>query len=168
MPRYAKFLKDLLSNKTKLEEISIITIGAGCSAILQNKQLKKLKDPGSFTIPCLIGDLPVEKALADLGASINLMPYSLFKKLGLGEPKPTQMSLQLANWLVKCPKGVIEDVLVKVESFIFPVDFVIMDMDVDIEVSLILGRPFLATARAIIDVADGRLVLRIREDELVV
>ena len=110
----------------------------------------------------------MEKALVDLGASINLMPYSLFKKLGFGELKPTRMSLQLADRSVKLPRGVIEDVLVKVESFIFPIDFVILDMDADIEVPLILGRPFLATAKAIIDVADGRLVLRIGEDELVV
>ena len=89
MPRYAKFLKDLLSNKKKLEEVSIAPIGAGCSAILLNKLPKKLKDPGSFTIPCLISEMPVERALADLGASINLMPYALFKRLGLGEPKPT-------------------------------------------------------------------------------
>ena len=89
MPRYAKFLKDLLSNKKKLEEISLAPIGAGCSAILLNKLPKKLKDSGSFTIPCLIGGMSVDRALVDLGASINLMPYSLFKKLGLGEPTPT-------------------------------------------------------------------------------
>ena len=114
-----------------------------------------MKDPGSFIIPCLIGDLPVEKALADLGASINLMLYSLFQKLNLGEPKPTRMSLQLADRSVKFPRGIIEDVLVKVENFIFPVDFVILDMEADTDVPLILGRPFLATARAIVDVADG-------------
>ena len=93
MPRYAKFLKDLLSNKKKLEEISSAPIGVGCSAILLNKLPKKLKDPGSFTIPYLIGGMSVERALADLGASINLMPYSLFKKLGLSEPTPIRMSL---------------------------------------------------------------------------
>ena len=146
MPRYAKFLKDLLSNKKKLKEISTAPIGAGCSAILLNKLPKKLKDPGSFTIPCLIGDMPEERALADLGASINLMPYSMFKQLGLGEPKPTRMSLQLADRSIKFPKGIIEDVLVKVENFIFPVDFMILDMSADVEVPLILGRPFLATA----------------------
>ena len=110
----------------------------------------------------------MERALANLGASINLMSYLLFKQLELGEPKPTHMSLQLADRSIKYPRGIIEDVLVKVENFIFPVDFVIMDMDADIEVPLILGRPFLATARAVIDVADGRLVLRVGEDELVV
>ena len=97
MSRYAKFLKELLSNKKKLEEISSAVIGAECSAILQNKLPRKLKDPGSFIIPCFIGELPVERALEDLGASINLMPYLLFKQLKLGEPKPTRMSLQLAD-----------------------------------------------------------------------
>ena len=139
MPRYAKFLKDLLSNKKKLKEIFTTTIGAGCSAILQNKVPQKMKDPESFTIPCLIGDLPVEKALADLGAGINLMPYSLFQKLNLGEPKPTRMSLQLADCSVKFPRGIIEDVLVKVENFIFPVDFMILDMEADTDVPFILG-----------------------------
>ena len=166
MPKYAKFLKDLLSNKRKLEELSTVTLSEECSAIVQNKLPKKLKDPGSFTIPCLIGSLSVDKALADLGASINLMPYKMFKKLGLGEPKPTRMSIQLADRSVKYPKGIIEDVLVKVDKFIFPVDFVILEMDEDIEVPLILGRPFLATARAIIDVSDGKLVLRVGDEEV--
>ncbi|XP_027342241.1 uncharacterized protein LOC113855018 [Abrus precatorius] len=152
MPKYAKFLKDLLSNKKKLEELATVTLNEECSAILQNKMPKKLKDPGSFILPCLIGRLIVDKALADLGASINLMPYSIFKKLGLGEPRPTRMSIQLADRSIKYPRGIIEDMLVKVDKFIFPVDFVILDMDEDTEVSLILGRSFLATVKAIIDV----------------
>ena len=93
MPRYTKFLKDFLTNKRKLEEISTVTLGGECSAVIQNKMPRKLRDPRSFTIPCLIGNLSEERALADLGASINLMPYQLFKKLELGEPKPTRMSL---------------------------------------------------------------------------
>ncbi|XP_027337191.1 uncharacterized protein LOC113850866 [Abrus precatorius] len=125
MPKYAKFLKDLLSNKKKLEELATVTLNEECSAILQNKMLEKLKDPGS-----------------------------------LGEPRPTRMSIQLADRSIKYPKGIIEDVLVKVDKFIFPVDFVILDMDEDTDVPLILGRPFLATAGAIIDVRDGKLILR--------
>ena len=93
MPKYAKFFKELLSNKRKLEELSTVTLGGECSAVLLNKLPRKLKDSGSFIIPCLIGNLPVERALADLGASINLMPYSLLKKLHLEEPKSTRMSL---------------------------------------------------------------------------
>src|SRR5262249_34378312 len=168
MPRYAKFLKELLTNKRKLEEISTVTLGGECSAVIQNKLPKKLKDPGSFIIPCFIGNLPEERALADLGASINLMPYQMYKKLGLGEPKPTRMSLQLADRSVKLPRGVVEDVLVKVQDFIFPVDFVILDIESDVDIPLILGRPFLATARAIIDVDDGKLMLRVGNEEVIV
>ena len=97
MPKYTKFLKELLSNKRKLEELSTMNLSEECSTILQNKIPKKLKGLGSFTIPCLIGSLLVDKALANLEASINLMPSSLFKKLGLGEPKLTKMSIQLTD-----------------------------------------------------------------------
>ena len=101
MPKCAKFLKDLLSNKRKLEELSIVILSEECSTILQNKLPKKLKDPRSFTLPCLIGNLLIEKALVDLGANINLMPYNLFKKLRLGESKSTRMCIQLANRSMK-------------------------------------------------------------------
>ncbi|KAK5840603.1 hypothetical protein PVK06_009506 [Gossypium arboreum] len=167
MPTYAKFLKELLTNKRKFEDFSIVELNEECSAILQNKLPTKLKDPGSFTIPCLIGNLNIEKALADLGASINLMHYKMFNQLGLGEPKPTRMSIQLADRSVKYPRGIIEDVLVKVDKFIFPVDFVVLDMDEDVEVPLILGRPFLATARAVIEVGDGKLVHRVGDKEMI-
>ncbi|KAK5819402.1 hypothetical protein PVK06_024401 [Gossypium arboreum] len=167
MPTCTKFLKELLTNKRKFEDLSIVELNEECSAILQNKLPTKLKDPGSFTIPCLIGSLNVEKALADLGASINLTPYKMFKQLGLGEPKPTRMSIQLADRSIKYPRGIIKDVLVKVDKFIFPIDFVVLDMDEDVEVPLILGRPFLATARAVIDVGDGKLVLRVGDEEII-
>ncbi|XP_021995207.1 uncharacterized protein LOC110892347 [Helianthus annuus] len=146
MPKYAKFIKDLLTNKMKLEDLATVTLSEECSAVLQNKLPKKVSDPGSFTIPCLIGNLSVSNALADLGASINLMPYSIFAKLNLGKPSPTRMSLQLADRSVKFPRGVVENMLVKVDKFVFPVDFIILDMDEDSEVPLILGRPFLAIA----------------------
>ncbi|XP_076935292.1 uncharacterized protein LOC143601899 [Bidens hawaiensis] len=165
MPKYAKFLKEVLSNKKKLEELSCVTLNEECSAALQNKLPKKMTDPGSFTIPCLIGILSVSNALADLGASINLMPYSVFSKLDLGEPKPTRMSIQLADRSVKYPRGIVENMLVKIDKFVFPVDFVILDMDEDKNVPLILVRPFLATARALIDVCTGRLTLRVGDEE---
>ncbi|KAK5836570.1 hypothetical protein PVK06_012362 [Gossypium arboreum] len=164
MPTYVKFLKELLTNKRKFEGLSTIELNEECSAILQNKLPTKLKDPESFTIPCLIGSLNVEKALVDLGASINLMPYKMFKQFGLREPKPTRMSIQLADRSIKYPRGIIEDVLVKVDKFIFFVDFVVLDMDEDVEVPLILGRPFLATAKAVINVGDGKLVLRVGDE----
>ena len=93
MPKFTKFLKELLSNKRKLEELFIVTLSEEWFAILQSKLPKKLKNLRSFTLPRLIGSLSVEKALANLGASVNLIPYTLFKKLGLGEPKPTRMSI---------------------------------------------------------------------------
>eukprot|EP00257_Ricinus_communis_P013850 XP_015571386.1 uncharacterized protein LOC107260847 [Ricinus communis] len=166
MPKYAKFLKELLSNKRKLEEVSMIQLLEKSSMIVQRRLLKKLKDLGSFTIPCFIDNLNVDNALADLGASIIVMPYNLFKKLGLGVPKPTLISVQLADKSVIYPRGIIEDVLVKVQEFIFLMDLVIMDMDDDVHVFLILGRPFLATTRAIIDVHDGKLILRVRDGQL--
>ncbi|GJX49192.1 hypothetical protein Tco_0276037 [Tanacetum coccineum] len=97
MPKYAKFLKGLLSNKTRLEEACIVTMNERCSVVLLNKLPSKEKDPGSFTIPYDIGHLHIDNALADLGASISLMPYTMYEKLGLGEPKLTRMSLELAD-----------------------------------------------------------------------
>ncbi|XP_073060025.1 uncharacterized protein [Primulina eburnea] len=167
MPSYAKFLKDILANKRKLEDHMTVNLTENCSALVQNRMPPKQKDPGSFSIPCIIGDINFHKALCDLGASINLMPYSVFRRLGLGEPKPTRMSLQLADRSVKYPRGIIEDVLVKVDKFIFPADFVVLDMEEDLEMPLILGRPFLATGKALIDVDEGKLRLRVGEEEII-
>ncbi|XP_073121149.1 uncharacterized protein [Henckelia pumila] len=138
MPSYAKFLKEILSNKRKLEEHAMISLTKNCSAL----------------------------ALCDLGASINLMPYSVFRKLSLGEPKSTRMSLQLADRYIKYPRGIIEDVLVKVDKFIFPVDFVVLDMEEDLDMPLILGRHFLATGKTLIDVQKGELLLRVGEEKI--
>ncbi|XP_048228296.1 uncharacterized protein LOC125369563 [Ricinus communis] len=166
MLKYAKFLKEILSNKRMLEDLGQVVLNEECSAILQNKLPLKRRDLRSFTVPCVIGDLPISGALADLGASINLMPTSLFAKLGLHEPKPTRMGIQLADRTVKILRGIVEDVLVKVDKFIFPVDFVVMDMESEIIVPLILGRPFLATSRAVIDVSDGKLKLRVDDETI--
>ena len=139
MPKYAKFLKDIISKKRKLEEHETIMLTEESSAILQKKLLPKLKDPRSFTIPCTIGKSYFDRAFCDLGASINLMPLFVFRKLGLGEVKPTTISLQLADRSIKYPKGVIEDILVKVDKFIFRANFIVLDMDEDEEIPLILG-----------------------------
>ena len=112
----------------------------------------KLKDPRSFTIPCAVGNLIFEKPSCDLGTSINLKPLSIFRKLGLREANPTTITLQLADMSLTHPRGIIEDVLVKVDKFIFLADFIVLDMEEDKEVPIILGRPFLATGRALIDV----------------
>ncbi|XP_052185196.1 uncharacterized protein LOC127796831 [Diospyros lotus] len=166
MPSYAKFMKDILSRKIRLEDYETIALTEECSAILQNKLPPKLKDPGSFTIPCTIGNQYLGRALCDLGASINLMPFSIFKRLGLGEAKPTTVSLQLADRSIKYPYGVIEDVLVKVEKLILPADFLVLDMEEDKDIPIILGRPFLATGRTLIDVQKGELTMRVQDQEV--
>ncbi|XP_062119231.1 uncharacterized protein LOC133832979 [Humulus lupulus] len=123
MPSYVKFMKDILSKKRKIEDYEIVALTEECSAILQRKLPQKLRDPGSFTIPCTI----------------------VFKRLGLGEAKPTTVTLQLADRSLAHPRGNIEDVLVKVDKFIFPADFIVLDMEEDANVPIILRRPFLAT-----------------------
>ncbi|KAA3462378.1 Retrovirus-related Pol polyprotein from transposon 17.6 [Gossypium australe] len=162
MPNYVKFLNELLVNKRKLDDSSTVELNAICSGILQNKLSNKFKDTRSFTIPCLIGSLNIDNALANLGASINVMPYKMFKQLGLGKPKNTRMSIQLADRTMRHPKGIIEDVLVKIDKFIFPVNFVVLNMDEDSEVPLIL-----ATARTIIDVGTSKLVLCIGDKKII-
>ena len=126
-----KFMKDILSNKCKLEEFEIIALTKECSAILQKKLAPKMKDLGCFCIPCTIGQCNIERALCDLRANVNLMPLSVYKKLGLGEVKPITISLLLADRLIKHPRAVLEKVLVKVDKFIFPTDFIILYMEED-------------------------------------
>ncbi|XP_057426220.1 uncharacterized protein LOC130719619 [Lotus japonicus] len=128
MPTYAKFMKDILSRRRKLsEESETKMLTEECSAILQKKLPPKLKDPGSFTISVDIEGLAVGRALCDLGASINLMPLTMFERLDIGEVTPTMISLQLADRSLKTPYGIVEDVLVRVDKFVFSVDFVVLD-----------------------------------------
>ena len=155
MPNYAKFLKEILSKKKKIIEEGIVSLTATYSAVIQRSLPAKMKDPGRFTIPCLIGKNEFKKALCDSGASINLMPLSVVQRLSLGELSPTTIILQMADRSMAQPEGVLEDVLVKVGKFIFPVDFVVMKMEEDNQVPLLLGRPFLATEAALIDVQKG-------------
>ncbi|XP_057739967.1 uncharacterized protein LOC130957088 [Arachis stenosperma] len=161
MPLYAKFLKELITKKRSWREKKTIILTQECSSIIQKGLPPKLKDPGSFLIPRTIGNMMTDKALCDLGASFNLMPLSMMKKLLIEEVKPTRMSLQLADRSLKIPNGLVENLLVKVGKFIFPADFVILDMDEEGSNSIILVRPFLPTARAIIDVEKGEMVLRV-------
>ncbi|KAL5827616.1 hypothetical protein ACOSQ3_019455 [Xanthoceras sorbifolium] len=167
MPTYVKFLKEIISNKRRFEDFETVTLTEECSAIILNKLSPKLKDPGSFTIPCTIGNTKFGNALCDLGASINLMPFSVFKKLGWGKVKSTNGTLQLADRSVKYLHGIVEDVLVKVDELYFLVDFVVLEMEEDVEIPLILGRPFLATSRVLIDVHEGKLTLRVGDEEAI-
>ncbi|GJT61342.1 reverse transcriptase domain-containing protein [Tanacetum coccineum] len=140
MPKYAKFMKGLLSIKTR---------------------------PGEFHYPLRIAHLHINNALADLKASISLMPYTMYEKLGLGEPKPTRISLELAVRSIQYPRGIAENVLIKIDKFILPIDFVILDMREDSKIPIILGRPFLATARAMIDVFNKKITLRVGNEEVI-
>ncbi|BAT89193.1 hypothetical protein VIGAN_06007800 [Vigna angularis var. angularis] len=160
-------MKDVLTKKKKYIEEETIEVQGQCSAIIQKLLPPKFKDPGSFTIPCTIGKLAVGKALIDLGASINLMPLSMFEKIGDLEMKSTRMTLQLADRSIKYPYGVVEDVLIKVDKLIFPADFVIMEMEEDKEVPLILGRPFMKTAKVVINMDDGTLKLKDKDEEVI-
>ncbi|XP_019262682.1 PREDICTED: uncharacterized protein LOC109240478 [Nicotiana attenuata] len=128
---------------------------------------QKVSDPGSFTIPCTIGSYAFAKELCDLGASINLMPLAIYTKLGISRARATSMLLQLADRTVKQPIGILDDVLVEVGKFIFPADFVILDCQVDEEIPIILGMPFLAIGRALIDCEIGELKIRLNNEEII-
>jgi len=132
-------------------------VEGNCSALIQKILLPKHKDLGSVTIPCSIGEVAVGKALIDLGASINLMPLSMCKRLGELEIMPTRMTLQLADRSITKSYGVIEDFLVRVKHFIFPADFVVMDICEDNDIPLILGRPFMLTASYVVDMGRKKL-----------
>ncbi|XP_057247895.1 uncharacterized protein LOC125493852 [Beta vulgaris subsp. vulgaris] len=152
--------------KKKIEENVTVSLTAECSAILQNKLPKKLGDPGSYSIPVKLGDIEIKNALCDLGASVSLMPLSICKKLNMGELKPTRISLQLADRTVKFPLGILEDVPLRVGKFLIPCDFVVMEMEEDANVPIILGRPFLATAEAIIDMKKGKITFEIGDEKM--
>ncbi|XP_052116558.1 uncharacterized protein LOC127746664 [Arachis duranensis] len=138
-----------------------------CSAIIHNNLSKKMPDPINFQISCTTRSTTFEKALCDIGTGINLMPLSVMKKLIIQEAQPTRIALQMADKSLKQAHGIIENVLVKITELFLPTDFVILDMGKDAKNFMILGRPFLATGRAQIDVDKGELVMRMHEDYLV-
>ncbi|XP_074318177.1 uncharacterized protein LOC141654971 [Silene latifolia] len=168
IPSYGKFLKELVTLKRKNGEVQTINLSKEYSVILThtNKLPNKLEDPGSFSIPCSIQGVAIKRALCDLGASASLMPLSIFKRLNLGDLKPTRVSIQLADRSVKFSIGVIEDVPLVVGKLVIPCDFFVMDMPEDYNVPIILGRPCLATGGAMIDVKSGKLSLQVGEDKV--
>nr|GFB02193.1 reverse transcriptase domain-containing protein [Tanacetum cinerariifolium] len=166
MPKFASTIKSLLTNKDKLFELAKMPLNENCSAMLLKKIPKKLGDPGKFLIPCDFPGMDVCHALADLGASINLMPLFIWKKLSLPKLTPTQMTLELVDRSITRPKGVAEDVFVKMGKFHFPTDFVVVDIEAAPRVPLILGRSFLRTGCALIDVYGEEITLRV-DDEVV-
>ncbi|XP_050156239.1 uncharacterized protein LOC126630150 [Malus sylvestris] len=160
VPRYAKFLKELCTTRKRISTKEVVKVGENVSAILQRKLPPKCKDPGSFTIPCVIGNTRFKSAMLDLGASINVMPYSIYVSMNLGELKYDGVIIQLADRSNAYPNGVLEDVLVQVDHLVFPADFYVLEMDESDHASslpILLGRPFMKTARTKIDVYSGTL-----------
>nr|GEX27419.1 reverse transcriptase domain-containing protein [Tanacetum cinerariifolium] len=164
MPKFGLTIKSLLTYKEKLFELARTPLNEHCSAVLLKILPKKLGDPDKFLISCDFSRMDECLALADLGASINLMPLSVWNKLSLPEPSPTCMTLELTDRSISHPAGVTEDVFVKVGTFHFPTDFVVVDFDADPRVSLILGRSFLKTGHALVDVYAGELTLRVEKE----
>ncbi|XP_061355427.1 uncharacterized protein LOC133299955 [Gastrolobium bilobum] len=165
MPKYVKFMKDVLSKKRGIEEYETVTLTQESCKYL-GKLPPKLQDPRSFTIPYVIGNTYQGKALCDLGANINLMPSSIFKQLATGPAKPTTVTLQMADGSIVKPAGKVEDLLVKVDRFIFPTDFIILDYEADVDVPIILGRSLPVTGGVVINMQKGELIVRVHDDEI--
>nr|GEV29193.1 reverse transcriptase domain-containing protein [Tanacetum cinerariifolium] len=161
MPKFGSTIKSLLTNKEKLFELARTPLNEHCLAVLLKKLPEKLRDPGKFLIPCDFPGMDECLALADLGASINLMPLSVWNKLSFPELSPTCMTLELADHLISHPVGVAIDVFIKVGTFHFLADFVVVDFDADLRVPLILERSFLKTRNPLIDVYEGELTLHV-------
>ena len=143
-------MKDIISHKNKLKDYGLVSLVEESKA-LYSKSPPKLKDPSSFTVPCAIGGTHFDKALCDIGASVSLMPYSIYKILNLEELKPTNMCLSMADKSVTYPLGILKNVPTKVGKFVILADFVVLEMEEDLEIPILFGRPFLMTAGAIID-----------------
>ncbi|XP_058746302.1 uncharacterized protein LOC131619196 [Vicia villosa] len=162
--KYAKFMKDILTKKKRYTEEETIMVDARFSAIIQRTLPKKEGDPGRVTLPVMIGDVYVGKGLIDLGSSINLIPLSIVNRLGNFEMRSIRMTLQLADKSTTSPHGVALDLLVKVDKFFFLVDFVVINMEEDVDAPLIICRPFMKTARMMIDVDDGLMKVRVQDE----
>nr|XP_009803766.1 PREDICTED: uncharacterized protein LOC104249084 [Nicotiana sylvestris] len=142
MPGYAKMMKDLISRKFDFQDLSTVTLTQTYNAVVTRPMAQKMSDLGSFIIPCTIGSYAFAKALCDLRASINLMPLTIYTKLGIGRAIPTSMLLQLADHIMKRPTKILDDVLFQMGKFVFPTDFVILDCQVDEEIPIILAGHF--------------------------
>ena len=163
VPSYAKFIKDLCTFKKRTSVRKGTFLSSKVSAIIRNELSPKFKDPSTPTISCIIGEKKINNALLDLGLSVNLLPFTVYQQLGLGELKSMRMTLQLADRSVKYPRGVLEDVFVRIDTFVFPVDYVVLDTEpvrnVSSQIFIIFGRPFLATIDATIKVRSGVMTL---------
>ncbi|XP_052623636.1 uncharacterized protein LOC128128938 [Lactuca sativa] len=161
---YAKFLQDLLDTRQQLNENSKVILSEQSSKAVLREIPKKMGDPGRLTLPCEFGNNMKVYALADSEASINLMPYSFYQKLNIQKLKATKMSIYMANRSVTQPRGIVEDIIVKIGKFIFPINFVVLDMKEDPNVPIILGRSLLNTAGALVDIHESKLTLRVGDE----
>ncbi|XP_073152872.1 uncharacterized protein [Henckelia pumila] len=167
MSNYSKFIKEVMSKKIRLRENEVVNLNEECSFVLQKKMPQKLKDPGSFTIHCSIGGSHITRTLCNLEASINLIPLSIYRALELEEMKSTMITLQLTDRSITYPRGIVEDVLVKVDKFIFPDDFVNMDMEEDHAAPLILGDHFLLLLMPKIYVKNDELTMGLEGEKFI-
>ncbi|XP_050887022.1 uncharacterized protein LOC127092217 [Lathyrus oleraceus] len=156
----------ILTKKRRYMDEETIHLDASCSSIIQRTLPKKEKDLSRVTIPITIGSVNIGKALIDLGSSINLIPLSVIRRIGDLEMKNIRMTLQLADKSITQPSDIAEDVLVKVDFFLFPINFVVLDIEEDDDTPLILGRPFMKTARMMIYVDDGIMKVQVKDEEL--
>ncbi|XP_042458445.1 uncharacterized protein LOC122042400 [Zingiber officinale] len=166
MPKFIKLLKRILSNRRQKGDFETVELTENCNALLMANPPPKLQDPRSFSIPYKIGSELIPRAFCDLEVSVSLLPYSLCKKLGFQNIKLITMTLQLADHLCRYLMGIMEDVLVEVGRCIVPTDFIVLDMEEDPKIPIILGRPFLATTGAIIDVKSHKLSLEIGKEKI--
>ncbi|CAM8946417.1 unnamed protein product [Rhodiola kirilowii] len=167
IPTYAKFMKEILTGKRKIDGTETVALSEEYRATMHQPIPPKLQDSGIFSIPCNIGGITVCRALCDLGASVSLMPYSLYAKLNLGDLCPSNVTIHLADYSCRIPRGVLKDVPVKVKHIYLLVDFIVLDISEDVDIPIILGRPFLYTAKAVIDMDRGSLALRVGSERVV-
>ncbi|CAM8940661.1 unnamed protein product [Rhodiola kirilowii] len=159
-------MKEILTGKRKMDGTETVALSEECSAAMHQPMPPKLKDSGSFSIPCDIGGITIRRALCDLGASVSIMPYSLYSKLNLGDLCPTNISIRLEDQSCRLPKGILRDVHVKVKNIYIPADFIVLEISEDIDIPIILGRPFLYTARVVIDMDRGFITLRVGSERV--
>ncbi|CAM8982724.1 unnamed protein product [Rhodiola kirilowii] len=167
IPTYVKFIKEILTGKRKIDGIETVALSEDYRATMHQPMPPKLQDSGSFSIPCDIGGITVCRALCDLGASVSIMSYSLYAKLKLGDLCPTNVIIRLADRSCRLPRGILKDVPIKVKNLYFPADFIVLDISEDVDIPIILGRPFLYTAKTVIDMDRGSLALRVGSERVV-
>ncbi|KAL7600580.1 hypothetical protein Lser_V15G24233 [Lactuca serriola] len=166
MLKYANFIQDLLNTHQELEKMSKVVLNEQCLAVVMEGIPPKMGDPQCLTFPCKFGNATKTYAMADSGASINMMPYLFDQKLNLPKLKSTRMAMNMANRSVTYPRGIVEYLLVKIGKFVFPIDFVVSDMKEDEDGPIILGLPLLNTTRALVDICNSKLRLRVGDEEI--